>query len=99
MRRGLIIILSSPSGAGKSTLSDRLRAWDEDIVLNLPNEAKQLWNGGNSIQKKHAINFCYKRGLSDSDIIKYNLHYCLSGIYQNRIIIPSYDSDGQLNYL
>ena len=29
MRRGLIIILSSPSGAGKSTLSDRLRAWDK----------------------------------------------------------------------
>ena len=70
----------------------------KDIVLNLPKEAKPLWNGGDSIQKKHAINFCYKRGLSDSDIIKYNLHYCLSGIYQNRIIIPSYDSDGQLNY-
>ena len=24
--------------------------------------------------------------------------YCTEGIYQNRIIIPSYDSDGQLNY-
>ena len=35
MRRGLIIILSSPSGAGKSTLSDRLRAWDEDIVFSI----------------------------------------------------------------
>ena len=35
MRRGLIIILSSPSGAGKSTLSDRLRAWDKDIVFSI----------------------------------------------------------------
>jgi len=35
MRRGLIIILSSPSGAGKSTLSDRLRAWDENIVFSI----------------------------------------------------------------
>ena len=33
-----------------------------------------------------------------SDVIRYNLHYCLNGIYQNRIIIPSYDSNGQLNY-
>ena len=35
MRRGLVIILSSPSGAGKSTLSDRLRSWDEDIVFSV----------------------------------------------------------------
>ena len=35
MRRGLIIILSSPSGAGKSTLSDKLRSWDEDIVFSV----------------------------------------------------------------
>ena len=33
-----------------------------------------------------------------SDILRYNLHYCLNGVYQNRIIIPSYDSDGILNY-
>ena len=37
-----------------------------------------------------------ERGLSFDDIIRYNLGYCLSGTYQNRIIIPSYDSDGQL---
>ena len=35
MRRGLVIILSSPSGAGKSTLSDRLRLWDKDIVFSV----------------------------------------------------------------
>ncbi|MDB3860513.1 guanylate kinase [Paracoccaceae bacterium] len=35
MRRGLVIILSSPSGAGKSTLSDRLRSWDKDIVFSV----------------------------------------------------------------
>ena len=35
MRRGLVIILSSPSGAGKSTLSDRLSSWDEDIVFSV----------------------------------------------------------------
>ncbi|MCV6593240.1 MAG: guanylate kinase [Silicimonas sp.] len=35
MRRGLLIILSSPSGAGKSTLAKRLRAWDGDIRFSV----------------------------------------------------------------
>ena len=71
---------------------------DKQRILNLPKEAKPLWNGGDSVQKMHALKFVYERGLDMNDIIRYNLHYCLNGIYQNRIIIPSYDSDGQLNY-
>jgi guanylate kinase len=35
MRRGLLIILSSPSGAGKSTLARRLRAWDPSIRFSV----------------------------------------------------------------
>lgn len=35
MRRGLLIILSSPSGAGKSTLSKRLLAWDDSLSFSV----------------------------------------------------------------
>ncbi len=35
IRRGLLIILSSPSGAGKSTLSRRLRAQDPGITFSI----------------------------------------------------------------
>ena len=35
VRRGLLIILSSPSGAGKSTLSRGLLAWDPDISFSV----------------------------------------------------------------
>ena len=35
IRRGLLIILSSPSGAGKSTLATRLREWDRDIEFSI----------------------------------------------------------------
>ena len=45
MRRGLIIILSSPSGAGKSTLSDRLRAWDKDIVFSISATTREPRDG------------------------------------------------------
>jgi len=39
-----------------------------------------------------------ERGLSEQDILKYNLGYCVDGLYQNRVIVPSYDSVGKLNY-
>jgi guanylate kinase len=35
VRRGLLIILSSPSGAGKSTLAKRLRLWDPTIRFSV----------------------------------------------------------------
>ena len=70
----------------------------KDIVLSLPKEAKPLWNGGDSVQKLHALKFIMERGLTMEDVVRYNLHYCLNGVYQNRIIVPSYDSNGQLNY-
>ena len=67
-------------------------------VVQLPNEFKPLWNGGDSIVKRHALSYLYKRGITDSDILKYDIGYCDSGLYSNRIIIPSYDSDGTLNF-
>jgi guanylate kinase len=35
MRRGLLLILSSPSGAGKSTLARRLMSWDPTIRFSV----------------------------------------------------------------
>ena len=35
MRRGLLLILSSPSGAGKSTLARRLMAWDPSLRFSV----------------------------------------------------------------
>ena len=40
----------------------------------------------------------YKRGFTDDDILKHNIGYCDEGKYSNRIIIPSYDSNGGLNF-
>jgi DNA primase len=31
-------------------------------------------------------------------MIKYSIGYCEDGLYSNRIIIPSYDDEGQLNF-
>jgi DNA primase len=47
---------------------------------------------------KYAINYLRKRNITDEMIEKYNIGFCYEGKYVNRIIIPSYDADGELNY-
>lgn len=74
---------------------------DEEPKLFLPKEFKQLYNKPkglfNPIYNK-AIHYLKERGITIKDIIKYNIGYCEDGLYGGRIIIPSYDSDGELNY-
>ena len=66
--------------------------------VQLPKEFISLINPPNTIMAKHALAYIKKRGINEDDIIKYNLGYCESGTYTNRIIIPSYDENGILNY-
>ena len=71
---------------------------DKPNIVKLPKEYKPLWNGGDSIVKKHALKYLEKRGINKQDILKYNIGYCDEGLYCNRVIIPSYNEDGQLNF-
>lgn len=47
---------------------------------------------------KQAHNYIKSRNITDSMIEKYNIGFCYEGEYANRIIIPSYDKDGEINY-
>jgi len=67
-------------------------------VVQLPKEYIPLWKPSNSIIRKHALQYLNGRGVTPHQIIKYEMGYCDSGIYQNKIIIPSYDKDARLNY-
>ena len=51
-----------------------------------------------NIMAKHALAYLKRRGVTMEDIIKYHMGYCESGEYQNMVIIPSYDGNGNLNY-
>ncbi len=50
------------------------------------------------IPHKQAHNYLIKRGVTDEIIKKFNIGYAATGEYENRIIIPSYDSKNELNY-
>ena len=73
---------------------------EEKVELRLPSEFKSILDkpkGLNPLYRK-VEQYVKNRGITQEDIIRYNLGYCDSGIYSNRIIIPSYDRDNRLNY-
>jgi DNA primase len=49
-------------------------------------------------QFKQAYNYIKKRNITDIMLQMYNIGYCPSGIYENRIVIPSYDTERNVNY-
>ena len=51
-----------------------------------------------SIPHKEVTNYLKKRGVTKEIIEKYNLGYVLEGEYRYRVIVPSYDLDGEVNY-
>jgi len=67
-------------------------------VISLPTEYIPLWNKKNTPDYRNAIHYLNSRGVTVFDILKYRIGYCESGEYSGKIVIPSYDSTGQLNY-
>lgn len=47
---------------------------------------------------KQAWNYITKRNITDEMIERYNIGFCYTGLYENRIIIPSYDEEKNINY-
>lgn len=66
--------------------------------VQLPEEFISLVNPDTSLEARHALTYLKKRHISDQDIKKYNIGYCKNGRYRNRVIVPSYDRNGNVNY-
>lgn len=68
-------------------------------VIQLPSEFESLYVADiRSLEANRFRQYLYRRGVTDNDFIKYNIGYCSTGKYQNRVIIPSYDANNILNY-
>ena len=66
--------------------------------VTLPKEFISLSEQDTSLEYRHAISYLKKRSIILNDILKYNIGYCKTGRYRNRIIVPSYDRKGDINY-
>jgi len=47
---------------------------------------------------KAPYNYLKQRNVTDEMMLKFNIGFCYEGEYKNRIIIPSYNEEGTLNY-
>jgi DNA primase len=71
----------------------------EKVVLKgLPKEFIPLSLEDSSEDYKLAMDYLVKRNISLDTIKKYNIGFCKTGEYSNRVIFPSYDIHGDINY-
>lgn len=67
-------------------------------TVHLPKEFLSLSEPEDSLDYKRALSYAKSRGITEEDILKYNIGYCKHGRYADRLIVPSYDANGRINY-
>ena len=85
---------------GDTTYNPQSDDSDTKVFINLPKEYISLANEpkGFNPEYKHAMHYLNQRGIGMAEIVKYSIGYCKEGLYARRIIVPSYNADGSLNY-
>lgn len=68
----------------------------EGVVL--PEEFKPLHKKHTGFEYKTAMRYLASRNVTMDDIVRHNIGFCETGAYKNRIIIPSYDREYNLNF-
>ena len=66
--------------------------------IQLPEEFTSLTGAVPPATGRYAMKYLQSRGVSKQDILKWKIGYCFDGEYRNRIIIPSFDVDGDCSY-
>lgn len=67
-------------------------------TVQMPKEFISLSQKSSNITYRQAKAYVKSRNITEEDILKYNIGYCEKGKYANSIIIPSYNSNGRINY-
>jgi len=70
---------------------------DPQPALDLPEEFISL-TGVIPATGVYAHKYLHSRGITKADILKWKIGYCFGGEYRNRIIIPSFNDDGDVSY-
>lgn len=70
-----------------------------EVILELPDGYKKLSEcTDKDFKSAQAKAYLYDRGITDEIIKEFEIGYTYRGKFYNRIIIPSYDATGKLNY-
>lgn len=71
---------------------------DDKQLVNLPKEFCFLGSAKLPVSATPARNFLSKRGVSRADILKWKIGYCPTGEYAGRVIVPSFNLEGRVDY-
>jgi DNA primase len=102
-------VLLRKTGAPKHLIKEALQLVNEYVSyetdkeekindVSLPKCYKPLYIKSDDPIYKNAVYYLKQRQIGPQEMLRYSIGYCDSGPYANRIIIPSYDNDGKLNY-
>jgi hypothetical protein len=83
---------------GEYQFHPRILNEEKHQILALPDEFISLRNPSKSMEYGNAVSYLRSRGVTRCDILRYNIGYCEQGEYRKRILIPSYDNEGNLNF-
>ena len=64
----------------------------------MPEEFASLTSASPPRTAAYALKYLKERGVSHADIVRWKIGYCFDGQYRGRIIIPSFNDDGDANY-
>ena len=67
-------------------------------ALELPEYFVSLSDSNLSSQGTQAKKYLLGRGFTEEQILLYKIGFCFHGRYKNRVIIPSFDFNGKVNY-
>jgi len=71
---------------------------EEKVRVTLPKEYRTLVSEVYPLASMPVRKYLKERGITKKDIIQWKIGYCVSGDYGGRVIIPSFDDTGSLNY-
>lgn len=73
--------------------------YDEpETIVELPKQFIPLANSNSSLTVLPALRYLYNRNVLKDDILKWKMGCCVSGDYAGRIVIPSFNRDGNCNF-
>ena len=66
--------------------------------ISIPDEFVTLTGKSQPTSSTHAMKYLENRGITSNDMLRWKMGYCVRGQYEGRIVIPSFDEEGYINY-
>ncbi len=70
----------------------------QEQTIQIPQGFQTLTKDSNSKSHQRAVKYLAERGIGNYDILRWKMGYTTEGQFKNRIIIPSFNLKGNLNY-